>query len=330
MKLIGLEEHFISQDIKNAWSRLPPDRTDDSVVHLDQGDVQARLEDLSEARLTHMDETGLDVQVLSLTTPGLHNVDADQAVSLARNANDVLAATVKMRPDRFEGFATLPIRAPEAAARELERSVGDLGLKGAMLHGRTGARNLDHPDFRPIFEAAARLGVPLYIHPQIPQQAVRDAYYSGFGEDFDVLFASGGVGWHFETGIQFLRLVLSGTFDRHPNLQIILGHWGEVVLFYLDRIDMMSRRGAKIDHDIVHYVRSNLYVTPSGIFSQSYLSRSIEILGAERIMFSTDYPFVFAPGGGARNFLNSAPLSSGDKENVAHGNWERLTQRSAV
>jgi uncharacterized protein len=234
MKLIALEEHFVTTGVLDAWSRLDPENADDTVKLFKIGEGQARLEDLSEERLRQMNDSGVDMQVLSLTTPATQNLAATEAVELAREANDLVAATVKRYPDRFQGFATLPTPDPIQAAYELQRAVDELGFKGAMLCGRTRERNLDHPDFAPIFEAAAELRVPLYIHPQIPQRSVREAYYSGFDDWTNLILATGGLGWHFETGVQFIRLILAGVFDCHPDLQIILGHWGEVVLFYLE------------------------------------------------------------------------------------------------
>jgi predicted TIM-barrel fold metal-dependent hydrolase len=193
-----------------------------------------------------------------------------------------------------------------------------------MLCGRTRDKNLDHPDFRPMFETAARLGVPLFLHPQIPQRAVRDVYYSGFGDQVDTAFATFALGWHYEAGIQFVRLLLSGVFDEQPDLQIILGHWGEVVLFFLERLSVLTRV-AKLRRPVVEYVRENLYVTPSGMWSQAYLQRTLEIVGPERILFSTDYPYQYRPGGQGRSFLEEAALPVEQKEMFAHANWERLT-----
>lgn len=327
LKLIGLEEHLAPPDVRAAWAHVDAAGRDDSLALFNSAELTRSLEDLDEYRLQRMDESGVDVQVLSLTTPAVQNLARADAVPLARRVNDQIAETVRRRPDRFEGFATLPTPDPAAAARELQRAVTALGLKGAMLCGRTRERNLDHPEFRPIIEAAADLRVPLYIHPQLPQRAVRDVYYGGFDDALDAAFAGGGIGWHYETGIQLLRLVLAGVFDRHPDLQIILGHWGEVVLFYLERIDVLSKQARTLQRPVADYVRRNVYVTPSGIFSQSYLRRAIEILGVDRIMFSTDYPFVPAPNGGARAFLDQAALGAEDKAKIAHGNWERLASR---
>ena len=321
MKLIAIEEHFLTPEVRAAWDAAG---ADDPTCAFHAGDIGERLEDLGETRLRLMDETGVDVQVLSLTTPGLHNLDSDLSTALARRTNDLIAETVAGRPQRFQGFAALPTPAPREAPRELERAVRELGLKGAMLCGRTREKNLDHPDFWPIFDCAAALGVPLFIHPQIPQRPVRDACYSGFGEDVDLALAAYGLGWHYEAGLQFVRLALAGVFDRFPGLQVILGHWGEVVLFYLERLAAFDR-AAKLDRPFADYARRNLYVTASGMFSDAYLQRCVEIVGIDRLLFSTDYPYQYRPGRDARRFLDRTPLDTADKAKFAHLNWERLT-----
>lgn len=327
MKVIGLEEHFATPEIMTAWQALSPDLRDLAVKQSTGGDIERRLLDLADERVRGMDAAGVDVQVLSLTTPGVQSLQPATAVALARAANDLVAETVRGRPDRFQGFAALATPAPDAAARELERAVRTLGLHGAMLYGRTRDRNLDHPDFLPIFEAAAALRAPLYLHPQSPRPAVRAAYYQGFGDALDGALATAGIGWHYETGIQALRLVLAGVFDRFPDLQVILGHWGEVVLFYLDRIDLLSTPAgpaARLARPISDYFRTNVSVTPSGIFSPRYLRWAREVLGIERLLFATDYPYGCEPEGGARRFLETSDLGDADRHAVAHGNWERL------
>ena len=311
----------MTADIRAAWAASPlgTEGTDG----FDQGEIEARLADLAEGRLALMDESGVDVQVLSVTTPSLHNLGAAESVPLAQRTNDLLAATVARHPARFQGFAALPTAAPAEAALELERGVRQLGLRGAMLCGRTRDKHLDHPDLRPMLGTAARLGGPMYIHPQIPQRPVREALYSGFGDQVDTAFAAFGLGWHYEAGIQFVRLMLAGVFDELPELQIILGHWGEVVLFYLERLNSLARV-TKLQRPVADYFRQNLYVTPSGMWSQAYLQRSLEAVGPERILFSTDYPYQYRPGRPGRAFLEAAALSPEDKELFAHGNWERL------
>ncbi|RZL06225.1 MAG: hypothetical protein EOO62_19320 [Hymenobacter sp.] len=172
------------------------------------------------------------------------------------------------------------------------------------------------------------MGVPLFIHPQIPQQAVRDALYAGFSPAVDISFATFGLGWHYEAGIQFVRLILAGVFDAYPDLQIILGHWGEVVLFYLDRLQNLGRV-ATLQRPIADYFRQNLYVTASGMWSHPYLQQALALVGPERLLFSTDYPYQYHPGQPGRRFLEETALSADQRALFAHGNWERLT-RSAT
>jgi predicted TIM-barrel fold metal-dependent hydrolase len=328
MKIISIEEHFLTREITTAWetSAIGSEGTG----NFDQGEIRQRLEDVGEGRLTLMDESGVDVQVLSVTTPALHNLEPVESVRLARSTNDLVAAAIARHPTRFQGLAVLPMPAPdEAAALELRRAVTQCGLCGAMVCGRTRDKNLDHPHFLPVLRTAAELNVPVFIHPQIPQASVRAALYAGFGEPVDTAFAAFGLGWHYEAGVQFVRLILARVFDRFPNLQIILGHSGEVVLFYVERLKSLARV-AKLERPVEEYFQRNLYVTSSGMWNQTYLQRALEIVGQERILFSTDYPYQYRPGQPGRSFLLATDLSQGAREAFAHGNWERLTsQRSS-
>lgn len=323
MKIIALEEHLNTPDVLSAWQALPPDLQDMANAPVNRGDIGRRLAEIGPERFAAMDETGVDVQVISLTSPGLHNLPPDQATALQRATNDRIAEAVAANPDRLQGFATLATPAPAAAAAELERAVTKLGLNGAMIFGRTQTRNLDHPDNWPIFEAASALAAPLYLHPQSPAKPVREAYYSGLNDLTDWVFARPGIGWHYETGVQLLRLILAGVFDRFPDLKIIVGHWGEAVLFYLDRIDVLAH-AAKLPQRPSDYVRNNVLITPSGIFSQRYLRWAIEVVGIGHIMMSVDYPYQTPAQNGARRFLEESDLNQSDREKIASGNWQRL------
>ena len=322
LRFVGLEEHFIVPDVLAAWQALDPILQDFALIPASRGEMARQLVDLGERRLVDMAETGLDVQVLSLATPGVQSLDADAAVTLQFAANELLAEAVRSRPERYQGFATLATPAPEKAARELERAVTELGLDGAMLFGRTRDENLDHPRFWSIFEAAEALRAPLYLHPQTPPPSVREAYYSGL-DAAGVALGTHRLGWHYETGVQLLRLIISGVFDRFPDLQVVVGHWGESVLFYLERLAPIAAI-AGLERPLVEYFRTNIWVTPSGMFSPRYLRWAIDLVGVDRIMFATDYPFEFAPSGGARRFLQEADLSDADCAKIASGNWERL------
>ena len=328
MKLIALEEHFVTPEIGVAWKALPKDLQDTSTL-FGKSSIEEQLLSMesAELRLRKMDETGIDVQVLSVTTPGTQNLEPGDAVRLAREANDLAARTIGRHPDRFQGFATLPTPDPKAAVEELRRCVEELGFQGAMLCGRTRDRLLDHADFFPIYAEAARLQVPLYIHPQSPVPAVREAYYSGFDEQVSAVFATAAWGWHIETGVQVLRFILAGTLDRLPNLQLILGHWGEMIVLFLDRINERFSQTKTLQRAVADYARQNLYVAPSGIYVQAYLDECVRVMGIDRILFALDYPFIDAPDGGSRKFLTESSLSVEDQEKVAHGNWKRLVRR---
>lgn len=327
MRLIAIEEHILPHVVRDAWVAAPPPHDPVSAI-ADGGVAGQRLADLGEGRLALMDEQGVDVQVLSLTTPGLHNLAPGPAVETARRVNDLIADTCARRPDRFQGFAALPTSAPETAPRELERAVRDLGLRGAMLCGRTRERHLDHPDLRPMLAKAAELGVPLFIHPQTPLPAVRDANYAGVGEAADLALAAFGLGWHYEAGLQWIRLAAAGVFDELPGLQIILGHWGEVVLFYLERTSAVFARALTLRRSLSDYARDNLYITGSGMWSDGYMRRCLDIVGPDRLLFSTDYPYQYRVGGEARRFLDDCSLDAAARQGLAHGNWERLTGRN--
>ena len=324
-----MEEHFTTPEIAQALKNLPPDQQDDSQMMSQSETIKSRLLDLGDERLRQMDDIGLERMVISVTTPATQILPPDQAVPLARQANDRLAAAVKAHPDRFSGFATLPTPDPAAAVMELERCVSELGFVGAMLNGRTGDRYLGEPEYRPLLRKAAELDVPLYIHPQIAPRAVRAYYYDGFSEKVSTLFASAGLGWHYEAGITGLRLILGGVFDELPGLQIILGHWGEAVLFYLERINKMSA-ATDLKRPVADYFRSNFYVTGSGIYHTPYLLECIKLLGVDRVMYSSDYPFEFGGNGLGKSFLEEAPISYDDKLKIAHVNAEKLLKLSSL
>lgn len=323
MKLVGLEEHFVTAEVLDASRALPEEIRDLAFRPASEGETSRLLMDLGVERLAHMDRTGLDVQVLSLTTPGVQHLPAAQAVPLARSSNDRLAEVVAAHPERFQGLATLPTVDPDAAVAELERTIRGLGFEGAMVFGRTGGTNMDDPRFWPIYETAAALRAPLHLHPQSPPRPVREAYYSGFAPVVDAAFATFGMGWHYDAGVQFVRLVVAGVFDRFPDLQVIVGHWGELVLFFLERVQHLADV-AELPRPLIEYVRSNLYIAPSGILSERYLQWAVAVAGTDRIIFSTDYPFETASRSGARRFLEEAPLSDVDRCLIASGNWDRL------
>ena len=320
MRIITLEEHFATpgfldgpgQDLKNAALKFAGRATR----------LIEQLTDIADKRIAAMDAAGIDMQVLSLTSPGTEQLDAPDAVALSREVNDFLAAGVKKNPKRFAGFATLPTAAPDKAAAELESRVKSGGFVGAVINGHNRGRYLDDKFFWPILECAEALNAPIHIHPTRPPQAVVDAYYSGFSPLLDDMFASPGWGWHIETAVHVIRLVLGGAFDRFPKLQLVIGHLGEGLMSMFQRLDNMTPAMTKLKKPVTSYLRENVHYTFSGFnFPATFLDLLLEV-GVDRIMFSVDHPYQpMAPG---KAFLEQIPVSAADRERIAHGNAEKL------
>jgi predicted TIM-barrel fold metal-dependent hydrolase len=322
MRTIAIEEHFLAAGFREVMKRGASSRGGSANVAFG-AEQQAKLADLGATRLKDMDAGGIDLQVISHAVSGIVPLPDSESVGLARAANDQLAAAVAAHPDRFAGFATLPMTDPEAAADELERAVRSLGFKGAMINGTTSGRFLDDPSFLPILERAVTLDVPIYIHPGVPPAAVREAYYSGFDRAVNFSLSTASWGWHSEVGIHALRLILAGVFDRLPALQIIIGHMGEMIPFMLARINNVLTPMAKhLQRTVPEYFLQNFYITTSGFFTDPPLLLSLQTVGADRIIFSVDYPFSTNEQG--RVFLESASISPADKEKISHLNAERL------
>ncbi|MEV6350310.1 amidohydrolase family protein [Actinoplanes sp. NPDC051851] len=306
MTLIAIEEHWIMPELTAALR----DSGDESLAFNDLGDHRERLRDLGAGRIAAMDAQGIDVAVLALTPPGTQPLAPDAAIRLSRAANDRAAEAVAAHPSRFRALSTLPMSAPDAVApgaivAELERAAG-LGHVGTMVHARAGDLLLDDPAYDDFFAACARLGQPVFLHPQLPSRAVRDASYRGFTPTTDLALATFGWGWHLDTATAALRLILRGTVDRHPALQIILGHWGEMLLFWLDRADSLSRV-AGLPRPIRDYIRTNFFITTSGMHNPALLDHALSVTTPDRLLFSTDYPFQHPTGPEIAAFLQHFP-----------------------
>jgi 2,3-dihydroxybenzoate decarboxylase len=279
-----------------------------------------KLEDVGEARLKDMDESGIDIQVLSHSAPSLQKITSG-AVELGRRVNDRLAAIVATAPKRFAGFAALPTSDPAAAADELERCVTRLGFKGAMIHGLAHGHFIDDARYWPIFARAEALDVPIYLHPAMPNEAVIDAYYKEYAEDYPVLLRAA---WGFtvETATLGVRLVLSGVFEKYPKLKFILGHLGEGLPFLLWRINNGLARPGQRPVQFRDLFSKHFSVTTSGFFSDPALLLCVQELGIDRILFAVDYPFEANAPGPA--WLQTVPLCDEDKAKIASGNAMRL------
>lgn len=307
MRVITLEEHHATPDFLRA-AGFDPD---------------GPLADVGAGRIAAMDEAGIDVQVLSVASPGVEPLDPAEAVAVAREENDRTAEAVRAHPDRFAAFATVPTPDPAAAADELERAVSELGFVGAFLNGHVRGRYLDDQAFWPVFERAEALGVPIYLHPTTPPQPVIDAYYSGFSPDVSMRLANFGWGWHIETSVHVLRLILGGVFDRFPSLQLVIGHLGEGLASMMQRIQAgLPVEATGLDRPVMAYLTENLHYTPSGFNYPAVFQCLLAQVGVDRIMFAADHPYQSMRA--ARDFLDALPVGPADREKIAHGNAERL------
>jgi predicted TIM-barrel fold metal-dependent hydrolase len=318
MRTITIEEHAA---VPQVWELVWP---------LPDG-IRALLNDMGEGRLADMDANGIDMQVLSLQLqPTWDEADPEKATKVVRAFNEAAAATVEAHPDRFALFAALPLHDPAEAARELERAVRDLGAKGALVGTRAATGFLSEEVNWPLWEAAESLGVPVYMHPELPPKAVYDTYYADLGPTLGTAMASGAWGWHVDTGMHTVRLILRGVFDRFPKLQVIIGHMGECTPFMMGRLEerWAGMRAAFDDFElpfqrpIRDYFTSNIHITTSGFFDNASLQCALSVVGADRIMLGADYPF--STNAQVRRFIDSVPLDEADRQAIAHGNAERL------
>jgi predicted TIM-barrel fold metal-dependent hydrolase len=286
--------------------------------------VDERLLDFEGRRLASMDDAGVDSQVLSISGPATEQLEPEVGERISRSINDTLAAVIRRNPGRFHGFATLAPASPEAAAAELERCVTELGFRGAMVRSHIGDHFLDEPQYRPIFRTAARLGVPIYLHPTLPHANLIKPFL-GYGW----ALPGPGLGYGVETAVHAMRLIYSGLFDELPELQIILGHLGESLTFWIYRLDLdftqpflAARHRPSIARRPSEYLRENFHVTTSGNFLDSALVSVLSELGADRVLFGSDYPWESI--GKAVEFVDRAPISEGDRRKVYYENAARL------
>lgn len=311
-----LEEHYADAALVAQLGALEGSRSPE---------IRRRLEDIDTLRLKEMDEAGIDIQVLSHGAPGAQGLQGEIAVRLAREANDRLQRAISVHPDRFAGFASLPTSEPREAANELERAVEKLGFKGAMIHGLTNGRFIDHEEYWPIFERAAKLNVPIYIHPAQPEAKIVETYYKDYSDKYPI-FARAAWGFTVESATQAIRLILSGVFDRYSNLKIILGHFGEALPYLLWRVDESLSRPGNFSGSFRDIFCEHFYVTTSGNFSTPALVCCMMEMGIDRILFSVDWPFVSNSTG--VKWVQSTPLSDEDRRKVLGENARRLLKLS--
>lgn len=319
LPLIGLEEHFTTPELQDLKTR-----TDERLVS--GGRRRPELVDVGTGRIKDMDEAGIDIQVLSTVTPGVQSLPTADAIEYARKLNAWIAGeVVEAWPDRFRAFATIPLTQPEAAADELEYAVREHRFVGSMTYGPINGKFLDHADFEPVLARAESLDVPIYIHPNWPSPEVTNIYYDDLGDSLVSRILGGpGYGWHQEVALQCLRLIVSGTFDKFPNLQIVVGHMGEGLPFYYWRVgeDLDRIVGNRLHKSVQQYFHDNLWITTSAFFRDELLRLALATMGEDRIMFSVDYPMASARVGA--DWFRAVDLPVDIKRKIAHENAARL------
>jgi 5-carboxyvanillate decarboxylase len=330
VRRIATEEGFSLAEIGAATTRLLAGPNDEpgfaatrkaGYVPIDVPDFPQRLTSLGELRLKHMDEAGIDAALLLVGSPGVQIFGGEEATSLARLVNDRVAAACNANRNRFYALAALAPQQPEAAAKELERAVTQLGLKGGIINSHTKGEYLDERKFWPIFEAAVALDVPIYIHPREPAPHMIEPFLP------PAMLASATWGFAAETGLHAVRLIFAGVFDRFPKLRIVLGHLGEGLPFFMDRLDVRYSKEIvparpKLQRKPSEYVTSNFIVTSSGMNWAPAIRFCQEVLGPEKVLFAADYPFEDATA--AVQTAEQTPMTEEHRALFFHQNAERV------
>lgn len=335
MRKIATEEAFATPELVAAWleiARRNPTSSLDVPTGIlsifgnpppgsNQDRFRRQLLDIETERLREMDAAGVDMQLLSVTIPGVQMFEPDRANALAINTNDQLAAAIARHPTRFAGLACFAPHSPQAAAREMERAIAKLGLNGFIVNSHTSDLYLDDPRFAPVLEAAEALARPIYLHPRAPSIGM-EAPFRDYG--------LGGSIWGFglEAGTHAVRMILSGVFDRFPRLRIVLGHMGEALPFWMWRLDHMYKRRAKDGRlkptSLIpsEYFKRNFAVTTSGFEAEDVLDLVVSHAGIDNVMWAIDYPFESCIDAAA--FIERAKLTPSQRASICHGNAERF------
>ncbi|WP_193336949.1 amidohydrolase family protein [Devosia beringensis] len=321
LSFIGVEETFSTPDLM-ALNSINQDHIDFL--------TEIGLADLGQGRIDLMDQAGLNLAILSAHTPAVQNVPGQAGIDFAYRLNKALVdGPMAAYPKRFQAFATLPLQSPEAAADELERTVREDGFVGLLTNGHIGKKFLDHPDFEPVLARAEALNVPIYLHPGYPTAEVFDVYYKTtrpeYTEEYqDYIFSGSGYGWHQEVLTQCVRMIIYGVFDRFPKLQIIVGHMGEGLPFYYERIvnDLGGATENSLKKPLGQYFQDNFWFTTSAFFQDDLLHLLLQHISVDRLMFATDYPFADMKQG--TDWFRAVNLPREDKEKIAFRNAEKL------
>ncbi|HEY7246489.1 MAG TPA: amidohydrolase family protein [Xanthobacteraceae bacterium] len=325
MRIVALEEHFAPPSLRNRLAGQASEQAQSmpAVVR----NAGERMTHIGKARLADMDRAGISLQVVSKAGshmgPSADMFDGGEAIAFARDFNDGLVREIAKHPTRFAAFAHLPMTVPAAAADELQRAVEDLRCKGALISGTIRGAFLDDPRFGPLLRRAEQLDVPLYIHPGMPPEPVRKAYYEGFAPQISFGLSTFAWGWHYECALHIMRLAVSGTLDRFPSLKLIIGHMGEGLPAMLARCEhQFASDLAHLQRPLSQTIVDQVYITTSGFFTVPPFMTALATFGIDRMMFAVDYPYASNDDG--RALLDRLPLAPRDLAKVAHGNADRL------
>lgn len=319
-KLICFEEHYSSFAIKKEIQKLSEKKGAAPELITETDRLAA---DLGADRIAYMDKVGIKTQVLSCADEYPALLPAKDAVRLCRELNDEMYRASAEQSGRYLCFASLPLSSPHSAAEELERCVKELRFVGAMLIGHYENRPYDDEWYFPIFKKAAELGVPVYMHPCRVEPAISERYYKGaWSQQAAALFSGFGIGWHYDVGMQLLRMMMAGVLDRLPELKIIIGHWGEVVAYYMYRMDEIPQSVTGLDRPISSYFKENVYVNPSGMMYGEQFRFCLDTFGAEHILWGEDYPYRRPENIGI--MLAEFDISEEERDKIAYGNAEKL------
>lgn len=327
MKIITIEEHIylrtLSKELSkyyNEDSEYSKNASDPRLPYFPDMELYASSDT---KRIADMDKYGITKQILSSPVQ-TQILDEKEALKVVEQANDEIVSIIRKNPTRFGGFGLLPWSNIEDSIKEVKR-IKKLKLEGIILAGRPSmdAIFLDDEKYFKVLEAIAEADLPLYLHPAPPLKDVQEKYYSGLGEKVSSRLSLYGWGWHNEVGVNAIRMILKGIFEKLLNLKIILGHWGEMVPFFLSRVDQaLPKEVTYLSKSITETFKNNFYVTPSGIFDYPQLKFCIDVLGADRIIHSVDFPFI--DNCKAKDFIVNALISEEEKRLIAYENANNL------
>lgn len=326
MRLITLEEHYTSEKINERAAKMMRESEKDQNAQKKDGHTKEmfqRVTDLGLGRIEYMDRMGIDAQIISVVDKVPSMLEAEYAVPLCSALNEELAEKTLRFPKRFYPLASLSIAAPSEAAKELEYCVKKCHFVGGVISGHYENRSYDDPWYFPIFEKAQELDVPIYLHPCRVDQDIADKYYTGKWSKKVQLELSGfGIGWHYDVGMQVVKMILAGIFDQLPNLKIIIGHWGEVVAYYMYRLDEIDQKDTGLKEKVSEYFKRNIYVNPSGMMYPSQFRFCLDNFGEDHILWGEDYPYRRPEN--IRSMLEESDITEEQREKIAHGNAERI------